>query len=305
MKKVPKHKVIYGFSPKHKPVEHVKLGEKVLLELEDAFGGQVKNENVLIAELDWSRVNGATGPIFVEDAKPGDTLVVKIEEIKTAEIGAIAVIPKQGVLRNKPFNASVKLVSIRDGYIYFNDRLKMKANPMIGTIGVAPMTEEVPTGSLGRHGGNMDVKELTAGTVLYLPVFVEGALFAAGDLHAVQADGEVCVSAVEVSGEVTLSFGVLKGKSPQWPVLETKDSYAILACGDSLDEASSLAVEAAVDALMQEYNWSFEKAYMFASIAVDLKVNQAVDPKKGVRAAIAKEFVSIESLCLETHSIKS
>lgn len=306
MKKVPKHEVIYSFSPKHKPVEHVKPGEKVLLELEDAFGGQVKNENVLIAELNWSRVNGATGPIFVEDAKPGDTLIVQIEGIKIADEGAIAVIPKQGVLRDKPFNASVKLVSIRDGYIYFNnDGLKVKANPMIGTIGVAPMTGEVPTGSLGKHGGNMDVKELTAGTVLYLPIFVEGALFAAGDLHAVQADGEVCVSAVEVSGEVTLSFEVLKGKSPRWPVLETKDSYAILACGDSLDEASSLAVEAAVEALMREYDWSFEKAYMFASLVVDLKVNQVVDPKKGVRAAIAKEFVSIESLCLETHNIKS
>ena len=305
MKKVPKHKVIYSFSSKHKPVEHVKPGERVLLELEDAFGGQVKDENVPIDELDWSMVNGATGPIFIEDAKPGDTLVVQIEKIKIAKQGAIAVIPNQGVLKHKPFNASVKLVSIRDGYIYFDDGLKVKANPMIGTIGVAPMTGEVPTGSLGKHGGNMDVKELTAGTVLYLPVFVDGALFAAGDLHAVQADGEVCVSAVEVSGEVTLSFDVLKGKSPRWPVLENEDSYALLACGDSLDEASSSAVEAAVEALMREYSWSFEKAYMFASLVVNLKVNQVVNPKKGVRAAVAKELVSINSLCLETHNIKS
>jgi amidase len=132
-----------------------------------------------------------------------------------------------------------------------------------------------------------------------LPVFVEGALFAAGDLHAVQADGEVCVSAVEASGEILLSFDILKGKSMTWPVLETQDSYALLVCGDSLDEASGLAAEAAVGALIREYDWSFEKAYMFASLVVDLRVNQVVDPKKGVRAVIPKEFISIESLCHE------
>jgi amidase len=159
------------------------------------------------------------------------------------------------------------------------------------------LTGEIATGSLGRHGGNMDVKELGTGTTLYLPVFVKGALFASGDLHAVQADGEVCVSAVEVPGEVILSFNVLKGKSISWPVLETKNNYAFLTCGDSLEEASSSATEAAVKALMREYNWSFEKAYMFASLIVDLKVNQVVDPKKGVRAVIPKKLISVESLC--------
>jgi amidase len=168
---------------------------------------------------------------------------------------------------------------------------------MIGTIGVAPSTEEIPTGNLGRHGGNMDVKELTSKTTLYLPVSVKGGLFAAGDLHAVQADGEVCVSAIEVSGEIQLSFDILKKKHVPWPILETQNDYAFLTCGDSLDEASVFAVEAAVKALMREYDWSFEKAYMFASLVVDLRVNQVVDPKKGVRAVIPKKLISTESLC--------
>ena len=298
-RKIPKHKVVHSFSPKHKPVEYVVPCEKILLETKDALGGQVKDESVPIERLDWSKVNGATGPIFINGAEPEDTLIVNIEEIRVAEKGVIAVIPKQGALRDKSFKAVVKVVSIHHGYIYFESGIKLKASPMIGTVGVAPSTEKVPTGSLGRHGGNMDVKEITSGTKLYLPVFVEGALFAAGDLHAVQADGEVCVSAVEVSGEILLNFDILKGNRVPWPILETKNNYAILTCGDSLDEASALAVETAVGALMREHNWSFEKAYMFASLVVDLKISQVVDPKKGVRAVIPKKLISIDSLCNE------
>ena len=142
----------------------------------------------------------------------------------------------------------------------------------------------------------MDVKELTAGSRLYLPVFTKGALFAVGDLHAVQADGELCVSSVEVAGEVLLRFNVVKGKSPVWPVLESQDSYAILACGDTLDEAAVSAADCAVKALMREYDWAFEKAYMFGSLAVNLEINQVVDLTKGVRAVISKEFITRDSL---------
>jgi amidase len=297
MKTVPKWKLIYSFSPRHKPAEYVKPREKVRLELEDAFGGQVKNESMPVEELDWTKVNGATGPIFIEGAKRGDTLIVRVEEIKVADKGVVAVVPKQGALKDKPFKARIKVVPIIGEYAMFEKGVKAKIRPMIGTIGVAPESDEIPTGSLGKHGGNMDVKDVTCGAVLYLPVFVDGALFAAGDLHAIQADGEACVSAVEVSGELTLSFEVLKGKSVPWPVLENEESYAILVCGDSLDEACSLAVDEAVKALMREHNWSFEEAYMFASLVVDLRINQVVDPKKGVRAVIPKEFVSLKGLC--------
>jgi amidase len=127
------------------------------------------------------------------------------------------------------------------------------------------------------------------------PVFAKGALFAAGDLHAVQADGELCVSAIEVPGEISVKFEIIKNKKPEWPVLETKDSYSLLACGETLDEAAKLATEAAANALMRQYRWPFETAYMFGSLAVDLKINQVVDPKKGVRAAISKNYIDLES----------
>lgn len=295
MKIVTRDKIVYSFSSQHKPSEHVAPKEKILLEMADAFGSQVSDKQTSIERLDWSKVNGATGPIFVNDTAPGDTLAVHIKQIRLPRRGIIAVIPNQGVLKGRTFKSAVKAVSIRDEQVHFEDDVKLKAKPMIGTIGVAPPKGKIPTGTLGRHGGNMDVKEMGVGATLYLPVFVEGALFAAGDLHAVQADGEVCVSAAEVLGEVLLSFDIVKGKSASWPVLETRESLAFLTCADSLDEASVLAAEAAVEALMREHNWNFEKAYMFASLAVDVKINQVVDPKKGVRAVVPREFLTVES----------
>ncbi|MFQ6073580.1 MAG: acetamidase/formamidase family protein [Candidatus Bathyarchaeia archaeon] len=296
MKVVPRSRVIYSFGSQHNPVEHVKPGELILLETEDALGGQIKTEEASLDELDWSKVDGATGPVFVEEAEPGDTLVVEILDIKVEEKGVIVTVPKYGILGVKRFNPSTKIVGISNGYIHFDENVRVRANPMIGTIGVAPESGDIPSGSLGKHGGNMDVKELTAGTKLYLPVFVNGALFAAGDMHAVQADGELCVSSVEVPGEVLLKLNLVKCKKPEWPILETQNRYAFLACGDTLDEAATFAAEAAVKAFMREFNWSFEKAYMFGSLTVNLKINQVVDPKKGVRAVIPKDLMSLDSL---------
>lgn len=296
MKVVSRSNVVYSFNPKNVLAEHVKVGELVLLETQDALGGQVKTEGDFLDRIDWSRVNAATGPIFVEGAKPGDTLVVEILDIKIEDYGVIVVVPKSGVLHEKPFNARAKIVKIRDGYIIFDQRIRVRARPMIGTIGVSPETGEAPTGTLGKHGGNMDVKNVTAGTRLYLPVFTDGALFAAGDIHAVQADGELCVSSIEVAGETLLRFSLIKGRSPEWPVLETQNTFEILACGENLDEAASLATDLAVMALMREHDWSFEEAYMFGSLVVDLEINQAVDPKKGVRAVIPKGYISLNSI---------
>jgi len=295
LKVVPKTKVIYTFSPKHKLAQHIKTGETLLLQTEDAFGGQIRTEKDSMETLDWTKVDGATGPVYIENAEPNDTLIVDILDIRPDNKGVIATIPKHGILGHRQFKPVTKTVQTSRGFIRFEKNLRLKAKPMIGTIGVTPETE-TPTGTLGRHGGNMDVAELTASTRLYLPVFVEGALFAAGDLHAVQADGELCVSAVETAGRIRLRFNLVKNKQPEWPVLETRTHFSVLACGDTLDEAARSATETAVEALMKEHNWAFEKAYMFASLAVNLQINQVVDPRKGVRATVSKDFIAIDAL---------
>jgi amidase len=121
----------------------------------------------------------------------------------------MVIVPKSGILADKRFRPSTRIVRINRNHVSF-ESVRVRTNPMIGTIGVTPKRGETPCGSLGRHGGNLDVEELTAGTRLYLPVFVEDALFAVGDVHAVQADGELCVSAIEVPREVLLGFKVIK-----------------------------------------------------------------------------------------------
>jgi len=296
MRVISRNKVVYTFSPKHAPIEYIKPSEIVLLETQDGLGEQIKSEKDSLNNLDWSKVNPVTGPLFIEGAECGDTLVVEILDIKVSKKGIIITAPRHGVLGEKSFNAFIKIVKLGDQYIYFDNDIRVKLNPMIGTVGVAPESNEVPSVSLGNHGGNMDVRELTSGTKLYLPVLVDGALFAAGDVHAIQADGELCVSSIEVGAEILLRFNVIKDKKPKWPILETVDEYAILTCGDTLDEAARIASEAAVEALMREYGWPFEKAYMFGSLSVNLRINQVVDPKKGVRAAIPKNYVSLNSL---------
>jgi amidase len=296
MKIVTQEKTVYTFSPDNKPAAHVKAGELVMLRMGDAFGGQIQDESTPIHSLDWSKVDGATGPLYFENAKLGDTLAVEIVSLKTDSKGVTVTIPRNGILRRRKIAPAIKISTIKDGYINFGRGAKVKVNPMIGTIGVAPASGSVPSSSLGKHGGNMDVKEMTAGKTLYLPVFTEGALFAAGDMHAVQADGELCVSAVEVTGEAEFRFRVIKGKKPYWPVLESDESFSVLACGETLEEAASAATEAAVKGLMREHDWSFEEAYMFGSIAVNLEINQVVDVKKGIRATVSKDYITLESL---------
>jgi len=299
VKTVNGNRIIHSFSKKHRPAVRVELGELVIIKTEDAFGGQIRSEEDSVTTIDWGKVDGATGPIFVEGAEPGDTLVVEIVDITVPRKGVIVTVPECGVLADKSVKPYTKIIRINKEHAEFED-IGLRIKPMIGTIGVTPSDDEISCGSLGRHGGNMDVKEVTSGSKLYLPVFAKGALFAAGDVHAIQADGELCVSAIEVPGEISLKFNVVKGRKPEWPVLETDDSYALLTSGETLDEAAKFAAEAAVKALMRKHQWPFETAYMFGSLAVDLKINQVVDPKKGVRAVISKQFIDLDGFLMRS-----
>ena len=162
MKTVSRKKIIYTFARKHRPVACVQPGELVMLETEDAFGGQIKTEKDSVQKLEWGKVDGATGPVFVEGAEPGDTLVVEIVDVSVSSKGVIATVPKHGVLADKNFKSSTKMIKIVKDHADFGG-VKLSIKPMIGTIGVTPAEGEMPCGSLGRHGGNMDDKEIGVG----------------------------------------------------------------------------------------------------------------------------------------------
>ena len=295
MKVISKNRVIYSFSRDLEPVDYVDLNEPIVLETEDALGGQVKSEDFSLDKLDWSKVNPATGPIYINGVKKGDTLVVNILDIEIADKGVILVVPGYGILGEKKFSSRVKIVEINGDFIDFNG-IKLKTRPSIGTIGVAPPGDPIPTAVPYTHGGNLDCKELVKGTKLYLPVFVDGALFAAGDLHAVQADGELCVASIEVAGRVLLKFDVIRGKQPRWPIIETDDKFLLLTSDESIEKAIKIASEEAINAIVNAKRWTFEEAYMFSSLSIDIAINQVVDPKKGARAEIPKDIITINDL---------
>ncbi|MDI3472894.1 MAG: amidase [Thermotogaceae bacterium] len=297
MKKISSDKVIYTFKPKMEEVEKVLPDEIFQVETNDCFYGQIKKEEQLVTEVDFSRINPATGPIYVENAEPGDILKVEILDIELPEKGVIVTVPGEGILGEMVERAKTNIIEIDGDFCYFNG-LKIPVTPMIGVIGVAPSDEtgEYPTGSPWKHGGNMDTKDITVGSIVYFPVNQPGALLALGDCHAVMGDGEVCVAGCEINSKVTLKVNLIKRKKIEWPIVETKDSWMIVASGKNLEEASKEAVKYAVKYLETGLKISWDDAYMLSSMILDLKISQVVDPNKTVRAVIPKSILSLRNL---------
>lgn len=285
MKVVGSSNRIYAFSPSMQPVEIIEPGEIVIFETIDALGGQINDEKDT-TNLDFSKVNPATGPVYIKEAHVGETLKVKILDIEIYDKGVIVAEEGFGVLTNVVKGFKAKILQIKNGFIHF-DNFRLSTDPMIGVIGVAPQEGEFPTGTAYKHGGNMDTKQIKSGNILYLPIFQDGALFALGDVHALMADGEVCVSACEVDSKVTVKIEVVNMKI-DWPIVETKEGYFILVSLPDTDEAFREATRQAVKFLSDRLGISFDKAYMLASLVVDIQVSQLVDPNKTVKAFIPK-----------------
>jgi len=164
--------------------------------------------------------------------------------------------------------------------------LRLPARPMIGVIGVAPDEEGYPTGTAHRHGGNMDTKEIVAGSTVYLPVAQPGALLALGDVHAVQGDGEVCVSACEVAARVTVEIDLVQGRRADWPLVELGEAVYVLVSLPTIEAALEEATRQAVRLIRAARHLSHEDGYMLASLAADVGVSQLVDPNKTAKVRI-------------------
>jgi len=190
MMTIPVDRQVYALADEMEPAAREVPGERLVFEAQDALGGQVKTADDVLAELDFSRINPATGPVFVDGAEPGDTLVVRVVSIEPADSGAIVTGPGMGVLGDETERHATRILPVEDGAVVFDD-LRLPARPMIGVIGVAPSEGSHPTGTAHRHGGNMDTKEIVEGCTVYCPVAQPGALLALGDVHAVMGDGEV------------------------------------------------------------------------------------------------------------------
>lgn len=271
---------VYFMDREAQPAAAVEAGETVIFETVDCFGGQMTEEGTQIGTLDWDRINPATGPVFVEGAEPGDILKVEIQKIRTGELGIMAALPGEGVLGGNVPYPEVYRMPVRDGYAEFSEDIKLPQKPMIGVIGVAPAGEKIPCGTPGSHGGNMDNTRIGEGSVLYLPIFQKGALFALGDVHACMGDGEIMVSGVEISASVTVKLDVIKGRTLHNPALENEHAVYTIASAENLEDAVKRAVADMHEIVQKQLCLDYNKAGMLMSAAGDVQICQVVDPER-------------------------
>jgi acetamidase/formamidase len=236
-----------------------------------------------------------TGPIFIEGAEPGDVLEVHIRKIDLGVPYAInAFRATAGFLQEDfPYSRS-KLIRLDGKRMVgiFGDGIEIPLKPFFGSMGVAPppAAGRISSAPPWIHAGNIDNKEFVAGTTLYIPVHVKGALFEVGDGHAGQGDGEVDIQAMETSLVGTFQFVVRKDMHLTWPRGETPTHYIVMGTDEQLAIAAKIAVREMVDFLVKEKGLSRDDAYMLASVAADFHITQLVDGKVGVHGMIAKSI---------------
>jgi len=292
-----------------KPVLRVASGDTIRVETMIARGLQrlraagVKEEEIpdslkLVERTITERGPGAhpmTGPIFVDGAEPGDVLEVKIIGFEFLHpYGVSGFIPGGGTLPDEFPYVKFHLVRFdeRAGTASFAPGVTLKLAPFFGSIGVAPnpLVGRISSGPPGPHAGNLDNKELVAGSTLFIPVAVPGALVSLGDGHAMQGDGEATLTALETSLRGTVQVTVRKGMPLKWPRAETPTHYIAMGLHTDLDEAAKLAVKEMIEFLVSEKKMNRDAAYILCSVAVDLHVTQLVDGTKGVHAMLAKSM---------------
>jgi len=279
---------VFAFSGDAAPALRIPTGTRLELETADCFDDQVQCPGDVLAEVDWERINPATGPVYVEGVGPGDVLSVFVERIDVGEQGVMAVGPGFGILADGFGEQVSRIVPIDGGAARIAEGISVPLRPMIGVIGVAPAGAPVPTATPGAHGGNMDTRLIDAGAVLYLPVACDGALFAAGDLHAAMGDGEICGTGIEVAGRVTLRLDVRRDLEIAGPVVETPELVATIASAGTLDAAAEAATRDMAHLLTGRLGLTLEVATMLMSAAGDLQVSQIVDPLRTARFALPK-----------------
>ena len=298
-------RVHYTWDRNHPPVVEIEPGDVVHCETEEVSDGQVRPGTAAseLGGLDFSRLYPLAGPIYVKGAEPGDALEVEILELRPIDWGWAAILPGLGLLAEDFTAPYIRHFDLTNGeHAKLRDDIRIPIQPFCGTMGVATDDPEpLPVLPPTKGGGNIDTRHLGVGTRLRLPVFVPGGLFSAGDCHAAQGDGEVCVTGIECPMRFTLRFNVVKGESPgPWRYqfttppgsLQTKSDtrgyLAMTALGPDLMENAKNSVRQLIDWLGREKGLSREDAYILCSLAADLKISQIVDqPNWGVSAYLS------------------
>lgn len=276
-----------------------------MMEIHNTSSGQItpKTKDSDISRLDSSKLYPLTGPIYIDGAKVGDVLTIEVHDVKTIDWGTSVIIPGFGLLEEftEPYIWHWDLTNPKRAK--FKKGIKVPLRPFCGVMGVSPAEsgsfEVMPPGT---HGGNLDVKQLNAGSVLKLPILVEGGLFSAGDMHAAQGDGEVCVSAIETHGSIKVEFGLEKGSKIRWPQFSTNPEkppqngyFGATGIAPDLMTAAKEAIRNMIGLLQKGWKLTPQEAYVLCSVAADLRIHEVVDkPNWVVGAMISKEVLGMK-----------
>ncbi|MDQ2754950.1 MAG: acetamidase/formamidase family protein [Actinomycetota bacterium] len=244
-------------------------GHTVTFETDDEAYAQMEQRRDL--SLVTATMNPVTGPVWVEGAEPGDTLLVHVHDIALADQGWSLYIPGAGALANRMGDEFfVRRVSVEGGVARLTDTVSCPVAPMIGCVGVAPATGEASSVMPSRPtGGNLDLTDAAPGSTVHLPVAVEGAMLAIGDLHAVMSRGESSFVAIEVAGRATVSVDLVKradrGRILRAPHVDTGREWVCVGLGDPLQDAVQMAYEELFDVLTLDHGYSRTDAYVVMS----------------------------------------
>ncbi|THU96804.1 Formamidase [Dendrothele bispora CBS 962.96] len=301
-------RVFFDLGSSIEPVLRIKSGDTVNFDCLDASNGQVKADSTVdcLSSMVFEQLDQVNGPIYVEDAQPGDTLKVEVLSIDTADWGWTALIPGFGLLHDEYSEPALKIWKLNkeEGYAYLNEKkgIKIPLKPFAGEMGVAPGKKGAfSTIPPYNTGGNIDTKHLCAGSTVFLPIEVEGALFSMGDGHAAQGDGEVCGTAIETPIKAQVRLTVMKDRSyTKTPHFKTssvtindEEYYCTTGVEPDIREATRSALRHMIKYLCDQHGLDAVEAYMLCSVAGDLRIHEVVDmPNYVVGIMLPKSILS-------------
>ncbi len=292
----------YVFGPFAEPITRVKPGEQIVVHTIDAFGNALVSEEQKSSDVLGPYLNPQTGPLHIEGAEPGDTLVVKIISIEATRDWAVScTVPYFGGLTSTNWTATLHPPLEERTWIYqrtesggfaWKDRWEIPWVPFFGTMGVSPHIEAISSLAPGAHGGNMDVPDITEGHTVYFPVHHPGALFYVGDAHAAQGQGELCGVALELAAKGTFEFGVIKGQAIEWPRIESETHIMSVGSARPMEDAARIANADLIKWMVRDYGFDPLDAYQLLSAAGELYVGNMVDTYYSLVARCAKKYLS-------------
>lgn len=265
----------------------INSGDEVIFHTKDAHNGTVPDgpvgSDVVFPDIDIKVANPVTGPVFINNARAGEVLKVTVIDIKLADKGFVVARPSWGTFYNIVKKNTARIVGVKNGIITFSKKIKFPVRPMIGAMGVIPKSDIGYSALPGTYGGNIDHNDIKVGSIVYFPIFISGAGFGLGDVHASMGDGELSSGAIDICAEVKVKLEVLKRKYEiARPIIENEKEYIVTSNAPNFHEAKKIAVREMLNLLMYGLDISEIEAYLLITLAGDLRIGQVCDSGEGL-----------------------